>query len=86
MPKFRIFLGQEYYRRCQIVKSAVRKLDNRIKVQHLPTDIFQLGSKFYNAGHRLSVGDNPYNKYVIMHNNYISSPEAKIYRFMEHGL
>ena len=67
------------------VKSAVRKLCNRIKV-HLPTDIFQLGNKFFNACHRIFVGDIPCKKCVIMHSNYIASVEAKIYRFKEYGL
>jgi len=68
------------------VNNAVRRLGKITRIQYLPTDIFPLGNKFFNAGHRMFVGDNPCKKCVIMHNNYISSVEAKIYRFKEYGL
>ncbi|KAK2140425.1 hypothetical protein LSH36_1357g00009 [Paralvinella palmiformis] len=65
---------------------AVRKLGKKIKIRYLPGELFQLGNVFFTKGHRIFIGDNPCNECVLVHNNYIVSLEAKIYRFKEYGL
>ena len=68
------------------INQAVKEMIHTLKVCYLPTNLFQLGYSFFSEGHRVFVGDNPCEQCVVVHNNYILSLEAKIYRFKEYGL
>ncbi|KAI0224990.1 hypothetical protein LSAT2_024047 [Lamellibrachia satsuma] len=61
-------------------KSKVKKL-NYIR---LPNTSFSSGIVYFENGRRTFAHDNPNPDIVVIHNNWIVSKEAKIYRFKEH--
>ena len=68
------------------VNDALHDLGESIKIQCLSPELYQLGSVFFTEGRRAFAGDNPCTDCIIVHNNYIVSLEAKIYRFKEYGM
>ncbi len=58
-------------------KGVVKKLDGR----H-----FLNGKAYFENTRRMFAGDNPCGECVVVHNNWIVSEEAKIYRFKEHHM
>ncbi|ELU01390.1 hypothetical protein CAPTEDRAFT_211846 [Capitella teleta] len=54
-----------------------------LRITSLPVEEFQCGLKYFDNSHRQFVGDNPCTNCTVMHNNWIVSMEAKIYRFKE---
>ncbi|KAK2167066.1 hypothetical protein LSH36_32g10008 [Paralvinella palmiformis] len=68
------------------VNDALHELEESIKIHRLSPEIYQLGKMFFNKGRRAFAGDNPCINCIIVHNNYIVSLEAKIYRFKEYGM
>ncbi|KAK2167064.1 hypothetical protein LSH36_32g10004 [Paralvinella palmiformis] len=70
----------------EYVNDALRELGESIKIQCLSPELYQLGSVFFTEGRRAFAGDNPCTDCIIVHNNYIVSLEAKIYRFKEYGM
>jgi hypothetical protein len=62
------------------------KRSGHIKEKFLSEDLFPVGRIFFKDGLRMFIGDNPCEKCVIVHNNYIVSVEGKRYRFKEYGL
>ncbi|KAK2167065.1 hypothetical protein LSH36_32g10003 [Paralvinella palmiformis] len=70
----------------EYVNDALHELGESIKIQRLSPELYQLGSVFFTEGNRAFAGDNPCTDCIIVHNNYIVSLEAKIYRFKEYGM
>ena len=70
----------------EYVNEALRDFNGTIKIQRLPPDLFPLGNSFFQFGRRQFAGDNPCGECIIVHNNYIVSLQAKIYRFKEYGM
>ena len=68
------------------LNKVLKDCNGTIKIQRLSPDLFPLGNRFFRDGNRLFVGDNPCKECIIVHNNYIISLEAKIYRFKEYGM
>ncbi len=58
-------------------KGAVKKLDGRY---------FLNGRAYFEKTRRMFAGDSPCGECVVVHNNWIVSEEAKIYRFKEHHM
>ena len=56
------------------------------KMTTLDTSRFQNGKSYFEDGHRTFSGDNPCTSCVVIHNNYIVSKSAKVYRFKENHL
>ncbi len=72
-------------------KALDRKMEQmmrrkEISVKTLSNAQFPNGKVFFEDGKRMFVGDNPCDKCVIVHNNWIVDGEAKVYRFKEYGL
>ena len=57
-----------------------------MKVETLDENLFPNGKTYFDQGRRMFAGDNPCNKCVIVHNNYIAAFSNKRYRFKEHLL
>ena len=55
----------------------------QIKSKILSSKLFPNGRAYFEKGKRMFAGDNPCRTCVIVHNNYIVSGEAKIYRYKE---
>ncbi|KAK2158378.1 hypothetical protein LSH36_171g00009 [Paralvinella palmiformis] len=72
-----------YFQYCQDC-DLITQYDSAGK--QINSGFFLLGNVFFTQGHRIFIGDKPCNEYVLVHNNYIVSLEAKIYRFKEYGL
>ena len=68
------------------LNKALKKLNQVVKVQRLPCDLFQLGKFFFGGSHRNFVGEEPRGQCIVMHDDYADSNEAKIFRFKEYGL
>ncbi|KAK2156386.1 hypothetical protein LSH36_214g00016 [Paralvinella palmiformis] len=64
--------------RCSIYKYCTMTI--------LKTSRFQNGKSYFEDGHRTFSGDNPCTNCVVIHNNYIVSKSAKIYRFKENHM
>ena len=60
--------------------------NNKLKVKILPKDLFPPGIVYFEGKHRMFYTDNPPKNEVLVHNNWIESRAAKIYRFKEHML
>jgi hypothetical protein len=58
----------------------------QIKVKNLDPKVYTNGKVYFEDGRRMFKGDNPCSSCVIVHNNWIVSGAAKIYRFKECGL
>ncbi len=58
-------------------KGVVKKLDTRY---------FLNGRAYFETTRRMFAGDHPCEKCVVVHNNWIVSLQAKIYRFKEHHM
>ncbi|KAK2156392.1 hypothetical protein LSH36_214g01024 [Paralvinella palmiformis] len=56
------------------------------RVTVLETSRFQNGKSYFEDGHRIFSGDNPCTNCVVIHNNYIVSKSAKVYRFKENHM
>ena len=54
-----------------------------LKIKKLNDKEFLCGIKFFEFGHRTFAGDNPCTVCIVVHNNWIVSTEAKVYRFKE---
>ena len=52
----------------------------------LPVELFPSGMTYFMDGNRTFAGDNPDSEVFVIHNNWIVSREAKVYRFREHLL
>ncbi len=57
-----------------------------MKVETLDENMFPNGKKYFDQGKRMFAGDNPCDKCVVVHNNYIAAFSNKRYRFKEHLL
>ncbi|KAK2142368.1 hypothetical protein LSH36_964g00005 [Paralvinella palmiformis] len=57
-----------------------------INVKHLDPEKYVNGKQFFYDGARIFKGDNPCSDCIVVHNNWIVSLAAKIYRFKEFGL
>ena len=68
------------------LNEAVKNLSGSITLERLNPQLFPLGNWFFEIGRRMFLGDNPCNECILVHNNYIISLEAKIYRFKEYGM
>ncbi|ELT97152.1 hypothetical protein CAPTEDRAFT_193488 [Capitella teleta] len=62
---------------------AMGSLKKKLRVTSLPGAEFQSGNKFFDISHRQFAGDHPCTNCIVMHNNWIVSMEAKVYRFKE---
>ena len=60
--------------------------NKKVKVKILPKDLFPPGQVYFEGGRRMFYTDNPPKNEVLVHNNWIVSMAAKIYRFKEHLL
>ena len=60
--------------------------DKAITVKKLNLTSYANGQAYFEIGQRMFKGDNPCDECVIVHNNWIVSGEAKVYRFKECGL
>ena len=57
-----------------------------LKVKTLSLDLFPNGKAYFEVGHRMFSAENPCKNCVIIHNTWIVSGAAKVYRFKEHFL
>ena len=57
-----------------------------VKVFKLPVNLFPSGRAYFIDGGRVFAGDNQDPEVIALHNNWIVSREAKVYRFREHSL
>ena len=64
----------------------VSKKNKAFKAVKLPTNKFLCGLYYFEKGQRAFVDDNPCDECIVIHNNWIVTKEAKIYRFKEHGM
>ena len=64
-----------------IIRMKKSRLFNYIR---LPNSSFSSGIVYFEEGERMFANDNPSSDIVVIHNNWIVSKEAKIYRFKEH--
>ncbi len=55
-----------------------------IRVEILDSTLFPVGWNYFEYEHRMFAGDKPENRTVLVHNNWITGYENKIYRFKEH--
>jgi hypothetical protein len=60
--------------------------NKQINVNNLDRRLYPNGRVYFEKGKRMFKGDNPCTNCVIVHNNWIVSAAAKIYRFKECGL
>ncbi|KAK2145613.1 hypothetical protein LSH36_669g04027 [Paralvinella palmiformis] len=58
----------------------------KISVKNLSPSQYPNGYVYFEQGKRMFKGDNPCSECIIVHNNWIVSGAAKIYRFKEYGL
>ena len=57
-----------------------------IRVLKQPVELFSSGMMYFMDGNRTFAGDNPDSEIIAIHNSWIVSREAKVYRFREHLL
>ncbi len=85
-------LYQKYHQASDqsYLNSALRVLENEgspVRVKLLPRSTFQCGVYYFQEGGREFAGDRPpCTDCVMVHNNYIGSLAAKVYRFKENLL
>ena len=60
--------------------------NNKVKAKILLKDLFPPGNVYFEGKRRMFYTDNPPKNEVLVHNNWIVSMAAKIYRFKEHLL
>ncbi len=72
------------YTQQRCLNKLVRK--NNVNVFALNVHAFPSGHTYFDIPKRMFAGDKPCPLCVIVHNNWISSQSAKIYRFKEHLL
>ncbi|ELT94805.1 hypothetical protein CAPTEDRAFT_212986 [Capitella teleta] len=65
------------------LNGAMRSLKKELRITSLPGAEFQSGLQFFDNSHRQFAGDHPCTNCIVMHNNWIVSMEAKVYRFKE---
>ena len=58
--------------------------EGKLKIRMLPSNLFPTGNVYFEDKHRMFYTDNPPRDEVLMHNNWISTKAAKIYRLKEH--
>jgi len=58
----------------------------QLRVRNLDPKLFLNGRVFFEDGVRMFKGDNPCATCIMVHNNWIVSGAAKIYRFKEYGM
>ena len=58
--------------------------EGKLKIRMLPANLFPPGKVYFEDKHRMFYTDNPPKDEVLMHNNWISTKAAKIYRLKEH--
>lgn len=68
----------------QVIDDMSRNYGHGFIVERLPIDRFLCGLIYFEVGERNFVGDNICPNCVVVHNNWMVSREAKIYRFREH--
>ena len=70
------------------LNAAINDLRRTAGLKHiaLPTDQFLCGRFYFEHGRRTFAADNPCDKCIVIHNNFIASMEAKEYRAKETGL
>ncbi len=76
---FSIFSDQN----CLNTMRSSRRFRKLITVKVLDHALFPTGQKYFDIGKRMFAGDNPENRTVLVHNNFIIGYENKIYRFKE---
>jgi len=60
--------------------------EKKLRLRKLPNSLFPCGKVYFEYHHRMFHSDNPPDREVLVHNNWIFSEAAKIYRFKEHLL
>ncbi|ELU06069.1 hypothetical protein CAPTEDRAFT_202855 [Capitella teleta] len=65
------------------LNGAMRSLKKELRITSLPGAEFQSGLQFFDNSQRQFAGDHPCTHCIVMHNNWIVSMEAKVYRFKE---
>ena len=68
----------------RVIRQMVKQ--DTLKIKMLSVDQFPNGNTYFQHGHRMFFGENPCKDCVTIHNNFIVSGAAKIYRFKEHLL
>ena len=58
--------------------------EGKLKIRMLPSNLFPTGNVYFEDKHHMFYTDNPPRDEVLMHNNWISTKAAKIYRLKEH--
>ena len=64
----------------------MKKIYNHFKHVRMDVKKFLCGKSYFEIGSRNFIGDNPCHTCVVIHNNFISTIEAKEYRAKENGL
>jgi hypothetical protein len=77
----------EFSNQKAIDRNMEKMLRNKqINVNNLDRRLYPNGRVYFEKGKRMFKGDNPCTNCIIVHNNWIISSAAKVYRFKECGL